>query len=133
MREYFDTPALVFLCGTGPFADAARQLVAASENPITTPHALAECFNSLTHRLGFPPRDVRKAMQTNLARFEFVVLDDSDYLAALDRVVDNGLTGDKIYDALHAMAADKGQAEKIFTSNRRDFTKLTSRPVERIG
>lgn len=133
MRDYFDTPALVFVCGQGPFGDAARQLLAASETPITTPHALAECFNSLTYRLGLSPKEVRKAMTNNLARFEFVPLDEADYRAALDRVVDNGLTGDKIYDALHAVAADKGNAEKIFTSNRRDFRKLTSLAIERIS
>jgi hypothetical protein len=44
-----------------------------------------------------------------------------DYLAAIDRVVENGLTGDKVYDSLQLGAAMKGKAEVIHTSNKRDF------------
>jgi predicted nucleic acid-binding protein len=134
VREYFDTPVFVFACGKSEFAQRARMLIAECSEPVTTPHALAECFNALTYRLGLSPADVRKVMRTNLQRFTFISLDSEDYLAALDRVVENGLTGDKIYDALHVTAAIKGKAEKIHTSNRRDFGPMKPGiPIEHIG
>lgn len=109
-------------------------LIADCAEPVTTPHALAECFNTLTYRLGLSPTDVRKVMRTNLQRFTFITLESEDYLAAMDRVVENGLTGDKIYDALHVGAAIKGKAEKIHTSNRRDFGPMKPGiPIQPIG
>ena len=73
-------------------------------------------------------------MRTNLHRFKFITLESEDYLAAIDRVVENGLTGDKIYDALPEGAAIKGKAEKIHTSNRRDFSPMKPGiPIEPIG
>ena len=125
MSDYFNTPVLVFACAhAGQAGEISRQLIAGSANPLTTPHALAECFNSLTYRLGLPPKDARRLIAENTKTFSFIALDAADYQAAMDRVVDNGLTGDKIYDALHVGAAIKGGAEKIFTSNRRDFVPL---------
>jgi predicted nucleic acid-binding protein len=131
MSEYFDTPALVFACGKSHLAAPARKLIAESKDPVTIPHAIAECFNSLTYRLGFPPAQVREAVRTNLKRFRFVTLDADDYRAAMDHVIDNGLTGDKIYDALHVTGAIKDGASRIFTSNKRDFGLLTKIPIER--
>jgi predicted nucleic acid-binding protein len=133
MSEYFDTPPLVFACGKSSFAEAARKLIAESEDPVTIPHAIAECFNSLTYRLGFPPEQVREAIRANLKRFRFIALSAEDYQAAIDRVIENGLTGDKIYDALHVVGASRIRAVKIFASNKRDFGALTDIPIERIG
>jgi hypothetical protein len=88
----------------------------------------------LTYRLGFSPEDVRKVMRVNLSRVHFLALEAEDYRAAIDRVVSNGLTGDKIYDALHVVAAIKSKAERIHTSNRRDFDALNPGiRIERIG
>ena len=125
---------LVFACAhAGQAGEISRQLIASSAQPLTTPHALAECFNSLTYRLGLPPKDARRLIAENTHKFSFITLDAADYKAAMDRVTDNGLTGDKIYDALHVGAAIKGGAEKIFTSNRRDFVPLQPGiPVEKI-
>jgi predicted nucleic acid-binding protein len=133
VSEYFDTPALVFACGKSAFAQSARKLIADSTDPVTIPHAIAECFNSLTYRLGFPPRLVRDSLRSNLKRFRFVTLDAADYHAALDRLIEHGLTGDKIFDALHVGGAIKVGAEKIYTSNKRDFGAMTDIPIERIG
>jgi predicted nucleic acid-binding protein len=135
MKEYFDTPVLVFACHQSAFSREARERIAGCGEPISTPHALAECFNTLTYRLQFPPDQAREVMRHNLARFQFVAMDADDYRAAIDRVVDGGLTGDKIYDALHVGAAIKGKASKIHTSNKRDFGPLTPADiqVDRIG
>ena len=131
MIDYLDTPVLVFACAnTAGIGDKSRALIAAATHPVTTPHALAECFNALTYRLGIPPAAARKLMQENFKKIRFECLDSADYLAAINEVVDNGQTGDKIYDALHLRAASKVKADKIHTSNKRDFTPFS--PVAEI-
>jgi len=123
MSEYFDTPVIVFACANaGTLGQLARQLIAATPEPVTTPHALAESFNTLTYRLGIPPQEARRMIRENTARFQFVTMEAGDYNAAIDRVVDNGATGDKVYDVLHLSAAEKAKAAKLHTSNKRDFT-----------
>src|ERR1035437_2090158 len=122
MIEYLDTPILVFACANNTeLGEKSRRLIATTPNLVSTPHALAECFNALTYRLGMPPAAARKLMEKNFAKIRFQNLDSSDYLQAIGEVVDNGQTGDKVYDALHLQAAKKSQANKIHTSNRRDF------------
>jgi predicted nucleic acid-binding protein len=112
----------VFACANaGPLGQAARQLIAATREPVTTPHALAETFNTLTYRLGIPPSEARRMVELNTSRFRFVTMEATDYQQAIARVVDNGMTGDKVYDALHLGAALKAKATKLHTSNKRDF------------
>ncbi len=73
-------------------------------------------------------------MRITLERFTFVTMEPAGYQAATDRVIECGLTGDKIYDALHAGAAEKAGACVIYTSNRRDFAALkTKLPVQRVA
>ena len=122
MTDYLDTPVLVFACANATeLGDKSRALIAAAADPVTTPHALAECFNALTYRLGIPPAAARKLMQKNFQKIRFENLDSADYLIAINEVVENGQTGDKIYDALHVRAADKARVDRIHTSNKRDF------------
>jgi len=122
MSDYFDTPVIVFACANaGEVGQSARQLIAATREPVTTPHALAESFNTLTYRLGIPPKDARRMVEENTARFRFITMEAADYQQAIARVVDNGMTGDKVYDALHLGASLKGKAARLHTSNKRDF------------
>lgn len=123
MTEYLDTPILVFACANATeLGEKSRSLLAGTGDFVTTPHALAECFNALTYRLGIPPAAARKLMQKNFAKVRFQNLGPEDYWQALNEVVDNGQTGDKIYDALHVHAAVLAKAGKIHTSNKRDFS-----------
>lgn len=48
-------------------------------------------------------------------------MDEADYRAAILRVIASGMTGDKVYDSLCLGAALKCKAEKLHTSNKRDF------------
>jgi len=122
MIDYLDTPILVFACANATErGDQARRLLATATDAVTTPHALAECFNALTYRLGLPPAAARKMMEKNFQKLRYQSLDAADYRKAINEVVDNGQTGDKIYDALHLQAAVKAGAAKIHTSNKRDF------------
>jgi hypothetical protein len=60
-------------------------------------------------------------VEINTARFRFVTMEAADYQQAIARVVDHGMTGDKVYDSLHLGAALKAKASKLHTSNKRDF------------
>jgi hypothetical protein len=114
---------LVFVCANETdLGNKSRRLLAGPGNFVTTPHALAECFNALTYRLGIPPSAARKLMRKNFVKVRFQSLGPEDYWQAINEVVDNGQTGDKIYDALHVRAAALAKAEKIHTSNKRDFS-----------
>jgi len=123
MSEYFDTPILVFAAANATELGArARALIAETKDAVTTPHALAECFNALTYRLNIPPGAAQKMVLQHADRFRFQSLDAMDYRLAMAEVVSNGQTGDKIYDALHLRAAMKCGASKLHTSNKRDFS-----------
>jgi predicted nucleic acid-binding protein len=127
MTEYFDTPMLVFAAANkGSLGQKAWQAIADSADAVTTPHALAECFNALTYRLHIPPGAARKMIEEQAAKFRFEMLDAADYRLAIAAVVEQGQTGDKIYDALHLRAAMKCGAKKIHTSNKRDFSPFHS-------
>ena len=127
MTEYFDTPMLVFAAANPTsLGQKARQAIAGSTDAVTTPHALAECFNALTYRLNIPPGAAKKMIETQAAKFRFENLDAADYQTAIAAVVENGQTGDKTYDALHVRAAVKCGAKRIHTSNKRDFTPFHS-------
>ena len=127
MTEYFDMPMLVFAAANeGSLGEKAWQAIEAADDAVTTPHALAECFNALTHRLGVPPGAARKMIEEQAAKFRFEILDAADYRLAIASVVEHGQTGDKIYDALHVRAAMKCGAKRIHTSNKRDFTPFHS-------
>ncbi len=122
MTEYFDTPILVFACNQNEEVGAkSRKLISEAKDGVTTPHALAECFNTLTYRLRIPPVAAQKMISKISEKLRFQSLTEEDYKIAIDSVVDNGQTGDKIYDALHVRAAALCGANKIHTSNRRDF------------
>ncbi len=123
MTEYFDTPILVFACGQHPeLGPKSRRLIADAKDGVTTPHALAECFNTLTYRLGIPPGAAQKLIAKMSGKLRFQSLSETDYRLAIGLVVENGQTGDKIYDALHVRAAMLCDAKKIHTSNKRDFS-----------
>lgn len=123
MTEYFDTPILVFAAANKTaLGEKSWNAIVNCKDAVTTPHALAECFNALTYRLGLPPGAARKLVEEQASRFRFQTLDETDYRQAIADVVENGQTGDKIYDALHLRAASKCGAKKIHTSNKRDFS-----------
>ena len=126
MIDYLDTPVLVFACANATErGEQARRLIATATDAVTTPHALAECFSALTYRLGIPPAAARRMMEKNFQKIRFQTLEEADYRTAIAEVVDHGQTGDKIYDALHLRAALKARADRLHTSNHRDFSSFS--------
>lgn len=89
-------------------------------------HCIAELYSVLTARTSprILPADARNIMGTDLPRFQVVDMNGSDYLTVVDRMVALGLSGGAIYDALHAYAAHKVEADTILTLNFCDFNRL---------
>jgi len=93
-------------------------------------HAYAELYRNLTR--GKTPYEVSPelaeiAITEKLAPLmTMIVLDKSDYEAAIARCVALDLSSSIIYDALHVQAAIKAKADVLYTDNLRDFSRLVT-------
>ena len=126
MKVFFDTsvlvPALVDqLANHAAALELFVKYTSGRNQGHTSTHALAECYSVLT---GLPlPRRVSTVEAKRLidesirARLHVVNLDDVDYAAAIERVTRDGLAGRIIYDALHAVAAEKAGCTRLYTYN----------------
>ena len=93
---------------------------------ILNTHLAAELYTNLTR---FPVARVHPETAATIIRslrnsVEVVDLTMDDYLRAIDRCASKELISGVIYDALHFEAALKARAERLFTSNIRDFERL---------
>lgn len=131
MKALFDTSVLIAAFTTEHPKHAAcllyLQYVRSGQiDGYISAHCIAELYSVLTARTSprILPADARNIMNTDLSRFQVVDLNGSDYLSIIDRMVILELPGAVIYDALHAYAAYKTEADTIFTLNPRDFNRL---------
>jgi len=98
-------------------------------------HTLAELYNTLTGMppaLRLRPRDAVLAIETFLKRVMPIALTPEEYVAALRRTTEGGLTGGIVYDALLLKCARKCEAEPIYTWNLRHFQAVAPDLAERI-
>lgn len=94
------------------------------ENTAISAHTLAELYNTLTSMppvLRLRPPDAVLAIETFLARLTVISLAGQEYLSALARLAQLGLSGGIVYDALHLACARKCGAQAIYTLNLRHF------------
>jgi predicted nucleic acid-binding protein len=92
-------------------------------------HSLAETYAILTRLpqgLRATPRDALTLIKHNLTPLEIVTLSVDDYLNTVERMVNLGLPGGGIYDALIAKAALVAKVDILLTLNSKDFTRLGS-------
>lgn len=125
MKPYWDSSALV----EASLNERVR-LVLSREGGFTRPHSFAEIFSTLTGgRLGFrcQSEDAAKICHEIANDLDCVELDLKETLAALDKAWRQGVRGGHIHDFLHAVAAKKMKAEKIYTLNFDDFYGLHMR------
>jgi predicted nucleic acid-binding protein len=119
-RILFDTSCIVSaLLQAHP--EHARTFIAA--------HSLAETYAILTRLprgLRATPRDALTLIKHNLTPLEIVTLSVDDYLNTVERMVNLGLPGGGIYDALIAKAALVAKVDILLTRNSKDFTRLGS-------
>jgi predicted nucleic acid-binding protein len=133
MRVLFDTSVLIagFVASHPQHHTALPWLQRAKAKEIAftvAAYSIAECFAVLT-RLPLSPRispDIANYLvRENIKNIAKVVaLSAEDYLIAIKRVTELGLTGGIVYDALIVRSAVKAKVDKILTFNTQDFLKL---------
>jgi predicted nucleic acid-binding protein len=128
MKVYWDTSALVRF-----YRDRRVKEISG----VTRTHSLAELFSALTGR-GI---DIRKADGTLKhkklsmklaaaitkairARLEFVELSADETMAVIEGAKNVGAQGGRIHDLMHAAAADKANADELWTLDENDFAGL---------
>jgi predicted nucleic acid-binding protein len=90
-------------------------------------HSLAELYSVLTRMPSQPrisPQNAKRLIENNLQYLETVVLDRTDYQAAIAQMTELNLPGGGIFDALIAQAALKSSAERLLTLNPNHFVRL---------
>jgi predicted nucleic acid-binding protein len=126
VRTYFDTSVLI-----GALVQAERHHAAclhefiSVSNPITSTHAVAEVFATMTSGrlpVQFAPADAEHSIRSNiLSRFEIITLSIDQYSEAMTASGRVGARGGAFFDVLHIQAARLGKAEKLLTLNDRHF------------
>ena len=137
MLVLFDTSVLVpaLITVLPQHAKAASLLREAHQGDFAihiSTHTLAELYATLT-TLPLSPRlspgQVQELIRRNvLDKAHVVPLEAGDYEAVIDRMIRLGLSGGAIYDALHVQAAEKVEAQKLYTFNGRDFRRMPPSP-----
>ncbi len=90
-------------------------------------HGLAETYAVLTGLppvSRIPPPDAAKLIHDLATFVEIVELGSTDYLDAISRLAAAKLEGGIVNDMLHAVAAEKANADILVTGNVRDFQRL---------
>lgn len=134
MKVFFDTSVLVpAVTDQLPNHKAALACLISGtrgrgEEPMTSAHALAECYATLTalplrRRITGP--EALQLIETNFVkRLKISTLSQADTMRALRMTCASGGISGRVYDALHVMAARKAGCERIYTYNVLHFREL---------
>jgi predicted nucleic acid-binding protein len=131
MKAYWDSSAII-----AAWVNPDLRVRLHQERGITRTHSLAEIFSAFTGGNLTIRQDADEAARTvaDLARdLEFMDLNQTDVLAALQRARVKGVRGGRVHDFLHAVAAEKVKAPKLVTVDRNDFAELTTVEIEQLG
>ncbi|MFM7143382.1 MAG: PIN domain-containing protein [Alphaproteobacteria bacterium] len=141
MRVFFDTSVLVAsMVERHPRHAVAmpkvRRVIEGHDIGIVAAHALAETYAVVTSlplspRIG-PEAAHRLVLGNVIGRFEVVTLTVREYERLVDMLPEQGATGGAVYDALQIQCAAKAGAERIYTFNVSDFTRLAPDWTARI-
>jgi predicted nucleic acid-binding protein len=133
MRIFFDTSVLIAAMIEGHSAHSLalpwlQRVNARADVGLVATHTLAELYAVLT-RLPVNPRispdlALRLIQENVLDTCTVVTLSDSDYAALLIHVVDLGIVGGAVYDALLLHAAWITGVDRVVTLNARDFRRV---------
>ena len=126
MKVFFDTSVLVpavvdQLKNHSVALEVLAKHTSGKSDGITSTHALAECYSVLTS-LPLPrrvtPAEAQRLIEESIrGRLKVVDLVEADYCAAIEQLARSGLAGGIIYDALHAVAAQKAGCRRLYTYN----------------
>ena len=133
MNVLFDTSILVAaMVEAHPKHQAARPWLEKAQSGevgyFVSAHTLAELFSVLSTLPTSPrptPAVARRLVHENVEqRARVVPLGRHDYSAVLRDMVDLGLSGGIVYDALIARAAKKARVDRLLTLNPDDFRRV---------
>ena len=123
MRRFLDASVLVEAClAQSPRFMAADALVQSS-NMVTSAHALAEAYATLSGdaRLKISPRDAAQMVGDLAASIEVHALTAQQYTTLIKAAPAASIRGGSFFDAIHAQAARETHCEQIHTLNVRHF------------
>lgn len=133
MKILLDTSVLVAAMVEGhPFHTVAlpwlQRVQQKTEVGVVAAHSLAELYAVLT-RLPVQPRipallAVQLIRRNVLATCQVVALSENDYVAILEHLLDVGITGGAVYDAILLHTAQKAGVDQIVTLNESDFRRV---------
>ena len=121
-KTYWDSSALIAALHEESLRDKLQK-----ESSCTRSHSFAEVFSPLTGgRLGFrySPDEAADLIASLAEDLEIVELDGKETITALQTARRVGVRGGRVHDYLHAIAAKKAKASRLFTLNERDFVGL---------
>lgn len=143
MRDFFDTSVLVnaYVGELAHHEEASRhfgRVLRGEGELVISSHALAETYSTLTAIPISPritPSQARSFIENELLPVARVVdLTKEDYRQVVAHGTEKKLVSGVIYDALHACAAERVEADRLLTCNPADFRPLLAdRRVEVVA
>lgn len=114
---YLDTGILVSAITLRDGKQSECQALLSRSDAVTSTHALAETFATLTGRYGVRNDIAAEAVLSivDAIRVETIAL--KDYRAVLQTSRARGVQGGMVYDALHSQVASRLEVEKLYTFN----------------
>ena len=132
MSIFLDTSVLVAaFWGDHPQHDLSVAVVktASPGSAFCAAHTVAEVYSTMTRlpvKPPIPPEQALLFVQQIRQLFTVVPLTDEEYFSTVERLAQNGLAKNYIYDALIVRAAEKSGADIVYTWNISDFLKVSS-------
>lgn len=131
MSIFLDTSVLVAaFWGDHPQHDLSVAIVktASPGSAFCAAHTVAEVYSTMTRlpvKPPIPPEQALLFVQQIRQLFTVVPLTDEEYFSTVERLAQNGLAKNYIYDALIVRAAEKSGADIVYTWNISDFLKVS--------
>jgi predicted nucleic acid-binding protein len=100
-----------------------------NSDAVTSTHALAETFSTLTGAYRVRNEAVAEALDALMSSLRIEPIANGDYRSVFRDAKRRGISGGLIYDALHVAVARRLKVSKIITFNTGDF-KLLSPDIE---
>jgi predicted nucleic acid-binding protein len=96
------------------------------EGAFTRTHSLAETFATLSGNPNFrsSANDAAVTVKRLAQYLEFVDVPAAEVIAALGKAQARGVRGGRVHDYIHALAADKANADALLTLDKNDFDGL---------
>lgn len=126
MKTFFDSSVLASLINQqSPFNAAAVKIWQASSQRMTSCHALAETYRTVTTvAKPVPPKLACQQLARLAQQMDVCPSLAEHYLAATTMVAEKAMGGPVVYDALHVECARRNGADLIVTRNKAHFDRF---------